>query len=292
MSTRRGRLLRASASFVLLFATPLLRAQTPPSESEIPLQRCDRLPVAVVEINKAERRFLVDTAATSMLNQKSFRSGRSTDVQVQSWNKTTALNAREVSISELSLGGRRLENLKLPAIDLSAIAKACGGPIDGILGVDLLERLGVTIDLQRSVARLGVSPPSASELRLIADMERAMHSCSDAFNQADAIGLAYCFDRDFVLSLPEAEYRGRDDAANYFREQYFNMQPHVHLSMTMNDQRVVGDIVWSAYDYTLESPQFHFAGRGMMLCRKSENRWYILSMHERPVTSSAVTGQK
>jgi len=288
MRIQRGGPICVSAALVCLFAMPPLRAQTPPAGSEIPLQRCDRLPVAVVEVNKIEKRFLVDTAATSMLNQKSFRSGRSTDVRIQSWNKTTSLSAHEVLISELSLGDHHLQNLKLPAIDLSAIAKACGGPIDGILGVDLLEQLGVTIDLQRSVARLGVPPPNSSELSLIADMERSMQACSDAFNDADAIELAFCFDRDFVLSLPEAEYRGRDQAANYFREQYFHMQPHVHMSMIMNDQRVVGDIVWTSYDYTLESATFHFAGRGMMLCRKSENRWYILSMHESPTTSSAI----
>jgi len=289
MRIERSALLCVSVAFVCLFAMPSVRAQTPPAESEIPLQRCDRLPVAVVEVNKTAKRFLVDTAATSMLNQKSFRSGRSTDVRVQSWNKTTSLSAREVLISEISLADHHLQNLKLPAIDLSSIAKACGGPIDGILGVDLLEQLGVTIDLQRSVARLGVPPPNSSELSLIADMERSMEFCAEAFNNADAIGLAFCFDRDFVLSLPEAEYRGRDQAANYFREQYFNMQPHVHMSMIMNDQRVVGDIVWTSYDYTLESPAFHFAGRGMMLCRKSENRWYILSMHESPTTSSAIS---
>jgi hypothetical protein len=277
-----------SVALVCLFNVPSLRAQTPPSESEIPLQRCDRLPVAIVEVNKTEKRFLVDTAATSMLNQRSFKSGRSKDVRIQSWNKTTSLSAREVVVGELSLGDHHLQNLKLPAIDLGAIAKACGGPIDGILGVDLLEKLGVTIDLQRSVARLGVPPLNSSELSLIADMERSMQTCSNAFNDADAVELAFCFDRDFVLSLPEAEYRGRDQAANYFREQYFNMQPHVHMSMIMNDQRVVGDIVWTSYDYTLESPTFHFAGRGMMLCRKSENRWYILSMHESPTTSSAI----
>ena len=288
MRIERCALLCVSVAFVCLFATPLVRAQTPPAESEIPLQRCDRLPVAIVEVNKTGKRFLVDTAATSMLNQKSFKNGRSTDVRVQSWNKTTSLSAREVLISEFSLGDHHLQNLKLPAIDLSAIAKACGGPIDGILGVDLLEQLGVTIDLQRSVARLGVPPPNSSELSLIADMERSMQACSDAFNDADSVELAFCFDRDFVLSLPEAEYRGRDQAANYFREQYFNMQPHVHMSMIMNDQRVVGDIVWTSYDYTLESPLFHFAGRGMMLCRKSENRWYILSMHESPTTSSVI----
>jgi hypothetical protein len=134
-----------------------------------------------------------------------------------------------------------------------------------------------------------VPPPDTSEVLLIADMERAMQTCSKAFNDADAAGLAFCFDRDFVLSLSEAEYRGRDQGANYFREQYFNMKPHVHMSMTMNDQRAVGDVVWSSYDYTLESPSFHSAGHGMMLCRKIESRWYILSMHESPITTNAIS---
>ena len=52
--------------------------------------------------------------------------------------------------------------------------------------------------------------------------------------------------------------------------------------MTMNDQRAVGDVVWSLYDYTIDSPSIHATGRGMMLCRKSDNHWYILSMHESP----------
>src|SRR5208282_6784498 len=126
------------------------------------------------------------TAATSLLNEKSFTSLHTKEVHVQSWNETTALNAREVSIGELTLGSHSLLGVRLPAIDLTAIAKACGGPLDGILGVDLLEQLGVTIDLKRSVARLGVAPPNASEASLIADIEQAMHSCSEAFNNADA----------------------------------------------------------------------------------------------------------
>jgi len=41
-------------------------------------------------------------------------------------------------MGELSLGNHTLQGVRLPAIDLSAIAKACGGTVDGILGVDLL----------------------------------------------------------------------------------------------------------------------------------------------------------
>src|ERR1700678_2324727 len=159
-------------------------AQQIPS-SEIPLERCDRLPVVVVQAHKIEIHFLVDAAATSMLNVKSFPAGRSKQVEISSWNGTKAATAREASISELRLGNRRLVDVKLPAVALSAIAKACGGPIDGIFGVDLLEQLNVTIDLKRSVVRLGVTPANPTESALIREMDKAMQGCSAAFNAAD-----------------------------------------------------------------------------------------------------------
>ena len=114
-----------------------------------------------------------------------------------------------------------------------------------------------------------------------------MHSCSEAFNDADAAKLAACFDPDFVLSSPTGELRGRDQATNHFQQIYFGLNPRVHFSMTMKDQRAVGNVVWSLYDYNIESPSIHTTGRGMMLCRKSENHWYILSMHESPQDSAA-----
>jgi hypothetical protein len=56
----------------------------------------------------------------------------------------------------------------------------------------------------------------------------------------------------------------------------------------MKDQQAVGDVVWTSYDYTLESPSVHSAGHGMMLCRKAEDRWYILSIHESAADSGTV----
>src|SRR5271168_2360908 len=295
-----GLLPAAVASLLLSLAPqPQLQAQTQAvaaqsarttpnaNATEIPLQRCDRLPVVIVQVNDADKRFLIDTAATSMLNEKSFTSGRSKEVRVQSWNQTTALNAHVVSIGELKLGSHILRGVTLPAIDLTALAKACGAPLDGVLGVDLLEQLGVTIDLQRSVARLGIAAPSSSEVSVIAEMQQAMHPCAEAFNNADAAKLAACFDPDFVLSSPAGELRGRDQATTHFQQMYFGLIPRVHFSMSMKDQRAVGNVVWSLYDYTIESPLIHTTGRGMMLCRKSENHWYILSMHESPLDSAS-----
>ncbi len=289
-----GLLLSVFASLLLSFAAQpqcanAQTAQTPPNPNatEIPLQRCDRLPVVIVQVNDADKRFLIDTAATSMLNEKSFASGHSKDIRVQSWNQTTALSARVVVIDELRLANHILRSVTLPAIDLTALAKACGGPLDGVLGVDLLEQLGVTIDLQRSVARLGIAAPSSSEVSVIADMEQAMHSCSEAFNNADAVKLAACFDSDFVLSSPAGELRGREQATNHFQQTYFGLIPRAHFSITMKDQRAVGNVVWSLYDYTIESANIHTTGRGMMLCRKSDDHWYILSMHESPLDSAS-----
>jgi ketosteroid isomerase-like protein len=283
----RSLLAFASAGLIFPLAARSGAAQVPTSTTEIPIQRCDRLPVMILEVDKEEKRFLVDTAATSFLNAKSFIGRHAKKVQVQSWNETTTLHASNISIGELSLGGHVIRNIELPAIDLSAISKACGGQLDGILGVDLLEQLEVTIDLERRVARLGVAPRNFSELALIAEMEKAIVSCSRAFNNADAEKLASCFDPEFALSSPRGELHGRDQAVNYFR-QYFSVTPHAHLLMTMSDQRAVGELVWSLYDYTIETPSKPTSGRGMMLCRKSENRWYILSMHESPIITAVI----
>ncbi|MFZ3216564.1 MAG: nuclear transport factor 2 family protein [Candidatus Acidiferrales bacterium] len=282
MGIRRILLVSASAGLLIPLAASSGAAQTSATPTEIPIQHCDRLPVVTLRVDKQDKRFLVDTAATSFLNAKSFTGMNTREVHVQSWNETTNLNAREVSIGELALGSHAIRNVKLPAIDLSAISKACGGELDGILGVGLLEQLGVTIDLERGVARLRAAPAQGnSEPTLIAEMEKAIEACSAAFNSADVASLAACFDPEFVLRSPGGELHGRDQATNYFR-QYFGMSPRAHLLLTLSDQRAVGELVWGLYDYTIETPSSRTSGWGMMLCRKSGNRWYILSMHESP----------
>jgi ketosteroid isomerase-like protein len=300
MRMRRILLAFASAGFVIPLAAPKVAAQEPAAALngaaqtstapiEIPIQHCDRLPVVILRVDKEDKRFLVDTAATSFLNAKSFTGMSTREVHVQSWNETTNLNAREISIGKLALGSHAVRDVKLPAIDLSEISKACGGELDGILGVDLLERLGVTIDLERSVARLGAVPaaPRNSEPSLIAEMEKAIEACSAAFNSADIERLAACFDPEFVLRSPGGELHGRDQTTNYFR-QYFGASPQAHLSMTMSDQRAVGELVWGLYDCTIEAGSRHTSERWMMLCRKSGNRWYILSMHESPFVAAVI----
>ena len=154
-------------------------AQDSVAKDEIPIERCGRLPVVKVHVAGKDMHFLVDTAATTLLNLKSFAGGRSKEVHIASWTGTTATSAREVSLPEFTLGKHTLRDLKLPAIDLSPIGAACGGPVDGILGVDLLDEMGVTIDLKHRVASMG------------ADVEDA-RAAYDSWTKMPTIGFQPC----------------------------------------------------------------------------------------------------
>jgi hypothetical protein len=58
---------------------------------------------------------------------------------------------------------------------LSPIGKACGGQIDGILGVDLLDAMGMTIDLKRRIAVPAVAgKPENSRKALLAEFRSAV----------------------------------------------------------------------------------------------------------------------
>src|SRR5690348_15706274 len=119
---------------------------------EIPFEHCDRLPVVRVRIDTVEMRFLVDSGATTMLNLLSFPEGKRSAITVSSWAGNAATSARQVSIPVLALGNHQIRNLKLPAIDLSPIGNACGGKIDGLFGVDLMEKMGLKLDFERELA--------------------------------------------------------------------------------------------------------------------------------------------
>jgi len=229
------------------FSPAIPRAQELPSSNEIPIERCDLLPVVKVRIDGADMRFLLDTGATTMLNLKSFSSGRSQKIQVTSWSGTAATSAREVTLPEFTLGAHRLKDLKLPAIDLSPIGKACGGQIDGILGVDLLDKMGVTIDLKRQVASAGAQTPDAKTL--YDQMELGMHHCMTAFETGKVAELQDCFDPEIVFYTPHGEFRGRKQVMEYLQERCLKFAPDLHYKMNLHDVKMFGDALWYSYDY-------------------------------------------
>jgi hypothetical protein len=253
-------------------------AQSSQSADEIPIEKCDLLPVVRVKIAESEMRFLLDTGATTILNIGSFSGGRSKDVQVSSWSGTAATSAREVRLPELALGSHRLKDLRLPAIDLSPIGKACGGRVDGILGVDLLDKMGVTIDLKRQVASMG--PVETDARAMYGQMEAQMHPCAEAFGQGAAKELEECFDPEIVLYTPDGEYHGRKQAVEYLQARYMKYAPNLCYKMTPHDVKMYGDALWYSYDYEITAPGMHLTGHGMSMCRKDRNgKWLVLNLH-------------
>ncbi len=257
-----------------------LFAQSSPATNEVPIERCDRLPVVKVRIGSSEMRFLVDTASTTILNLKSFNSGRRKEIQIYSWSGTATTSAREVSISELTLGSHHLRDLRLPAVDLSPIGNACGGPIDGILGVDLLDKMAVTIDLKRQVASLGED--SADPKIAYAELENSMRSCGTAFNEGKVAEFADCVDPEAVLYTPDGEFVGRAQVLEYLRQRFFKYAPDLCYKMKMHEVQAFGNALWYSYDYSIDTPKEHLAGHGFAMCRKSGTRWRILNMHNSP----------
>jgi len=263
------------SSFLLLV---LASAGVLPAE-DVPLDTCDRLPVIEVTVTgfSSPLRFLVDTAATSMLNSKSFAHGDSRKVSVTSWSGTVETSSHEVSLHELVIGQHRIKGLRLPAVDLSAIGNACGERIDGILGVDLLSRLGATVDLKNHTAQLVAD--SKSTEATIAEVHQQLVQCEEAFNRADEAAFAQCLDPEIVTFTVAGDFYGRDAAMAYYRHRYFQADPPARVSMVPRAHHLIGDAVWVEYDLKIEVGKQVILARGTALCRKSGDQWRIVHMN-------------
>ena len=270
--------IRSFSRLLLPLFFSLAIAPSPSRSQEIPLKRCDKLPVIEVAVGGDSMLFLVDTAATSILNLKSFAEGTARDVQVTSWSGTLATSAREISLKQMEIGGTKLIGLRLPAIDLSAVGNACGKKIDGILGVDLLKRLGATIDMKRQMVHLATASEDRGDA-LAVEMQKEMHRCLEAFNNSDEKTFAECLDPKIVLFSMDAELYGREQVVGYFRERYFHQTPAAYLEIRESAFHPIGEAVWYEYEFTIESARGVLHGRGMAMCRKTEGRWRMASMH-------------
>ena len=262
----------------LLLALFLAAVPSPAEAQEIPLKHCDKLPVIDVSVGGRSMLFLVDTAATSILNLQSFTTGNMRDIEVTSWAGTLATSAREVTLKEVVIGNTRLIDLQLPAVDISAVGKACGRKIDGILGVDLLGKLGATIDMKRQMVHVATASEERADA-LAAEMQTGMHLCLKAFNESDEKTFAECLDPKIVLFSAEAEVYGREQAVGYFRDRYFHQKPAARLEIRESAFHAIGEAVWYEYEFTIESTRGLLRGRGLAMCKKSDGRWRMASIH-------------
>jgi ketosteroid isomerase-like protein len=226
--------------------------------------------------------FLIDTAATSMLNLESFSEGFSRDVRVTSWSGTLATSAKEVTVKDLEVGRTKVVKVLLPAIDLTAIGKACGQKIDGILGVDLLGKIGATVDFKRQLLHV-TTTDEVREAELVSEMQRDTERCKKAFNESDEETFGDCLDPKIALFTTKEELYGRERVTGYFRERYFHQAPPAHLEIRESAFHAIGEAVWYEYEFTIDSMRGRLSGRGMAMCRKSDGRWRMASMHHTDV---------
>jgi hypothetical protein len=272
----------SGAVCVLVFAVAVA-AQDPPADSqgdEVPLERCDRLPVVRVLVDGVPMRFLVDTAATSFLNQKSVAGGRRADVGVSSWTGETRTTAREVRLKEFTLGNQTLHGLKIPAIELGRIEKACGGRIDGVIGVDLLERFGATIDLQKQVAIVaGRGGGPATEQELL----EGVRACMENFNRADWERFGSCVDPEIVWVVGDREIYGRHDLLEYLASCGSEVCAHAPPRVTVQRFWIAGNVAWFEYAYRVSGIEEEF--RGMGIVHRVGGGWLLVNIHNsRPGT--------
>lgn len=257
----------------------LMRAPLVPQE--VPLEHCDRLPAIRVEVaGEKPMLFLVDTAATSLLNLRSFSLGNNREVAISSYRGTASTRAREVSPPEIKIGSYHLVGVKMMAIDLSALGASCGRRIDGILGADLLERMGATIDFKRQIVHFMTSDERREE-KLMGAARNDVEHCLAAVSAQDEKQLSECLGPEVTLFAGGSAVYRREQALTWLRENYFHTQSQPHagaearIEAHATNFHVVGEAVWFEYDFDLTNSGNALHKRGMAMCRKSNGRWRI-----------------
>jgi ketosteroid isomerase-like protein len=275
-------------TLVLLFVW--LLATVSSYSEDIPLETCDRLPVVQVQISGSKFLFLVDTAATSTLNLLSFGHGDPTRATISSWTGTTEAKAQDVLIGDLAIGTHHMRNVHLMAVDLSNIGRACGRRIDGILGLDLLAKLGMTVDLKNHTASFPSDSDSAQAR--VNELEDQINTCGEAFNRGDEAAFAPCLDPNVVLFAVGGDFYGRDAALAYYREHYFHHDPPAHLNLTPRAHHLIGDAIWMEYDLRVTIGERVVQARGTALFTKSGGRWRIVHMNHSSPPESLQAGSQ
>ena len=245
---------------------------------DVPLENCRQLPMVKATVGKRQFQFLLDTGASStLLNQKSFPSQDTTEIMMESWNGSEGRQARAVSLPDFRIGERSLYNLKLVAVDLATVERSCQKRVDGVLGADLIARLGLTIDLKNHVATLdaGDGTPQAS----FKELDQQQAACEAAFNRSDEKVFAQCLDPDIVLLISQADYHGRDAVMKFFRECYFGQNPPMQVSLAPRDRHWMGTAMWIEYEISVTLGDRVMKVRSTALFRKHKERWLMANMN-------------
>ncbi|HLW54493.1 MAG TPA: aspartyl protease family protein [Candidatus Angelobacter sp.] len=244
---------------------------------EIPLDNCRQLPIVKANIEKRQFQFLLDTgAAVTLLNTKTFSSSETTEIIMQSWNGTVGAPAREVVLREFSIGDHTLFNLKLLAVDLTSVERSCQKRVDGVLGADLIAKLGLTIDLKNHVASLDAGGRSPAER--FTQLDHHVAACAEAFNRSDDKTFEKCLDPDIVLLTSKGDFHGRREVMQHFKS-YFGQDPPVLVSLTPRGRHAIGNVIWIEYDMVVTVGDQSMKHRCTAIYQKTGERWLMSNMN-------------
>lgn len=262
---------------LLLSILVLLAMVSAGCAEEIPLMTCDGLPVVPVSVARMKFLFLLDTAATSILNLKSFPYGNEQNVSVTSWTGTDQIKGQKVTISDLVVGEHHLRNLTLTAVDLSAIGRACGHQLDGIMGADVLRALGAIVDLKARVAQLPADAESAKSR--VTELDERLNLCAQAFNRGNEELFSECLDPAVVLFTEFGDFYGREAVVRYYREKFRDQRSHMELIITPRAHHILVDAIWVEYEIRATVEHKTMLSRGTALCQKTEGRWQVVHLN-------------
>jgi ketosteroid isomerase-like protein len=260
------------------FAFALVLISFSAQAQEVPLDNCRQLPILKATVGGHGFQFLLDTgAAATLLNLKSFSSLDSAEITLESWNGTVATRAQEVVLHDFTIGEHSLTNLKLLAIDLTALERSCQKRVDGVLGADLIQKLGLTIDLKNHVAVLDDNARTPESK--LNELERHQAACVQAFNHSDAKAFEECLDPEIVVLTSHGDFHGRKAVMKHFKDAYFGQDPPVVVSMTPLTRRAIGNVVWMEYEMSVNKGPQVMKTRGTALYQKSGERWLMSNMN-------------
>ncbi len=245
---------------------------------DVRLESCRQLPIVKVTVAKKQFQFLLDTgAAATMLNLKSFSSADATEVTMESWTGSASTAGRQVVLHDLSIGDQSLVNLRLLAIDLTSLERSCQRRVDGVLGADLIEKFGLTIDLKNHIVTLhgNSKPPEAR----FSQLHEQQSICEQAFNRSDEKAFEQCLDPDVVFLTSKGDFRGRKAVMKYLKENYFGQDPPVSISITPRAHQAIGSVIWVEYDMSIQVRGQLMRSKGTALYQKTGEKWLMSNMN-------------
>ncbi|MDO8861992.1 retropepsin-like aspartic protease [Haliea sp. E1-2-M8] len=161
------RCLAGLLSSAFFLSTPALAITAEPARLPISyLEERILVPVQIAGIG--ERYFILDTAAGRSVISADLRAGLDLapeDIdQLEVQGATGAITMEVATLPGLSLGGLVQDDVSAVVADLSAFREYDGRQVEGILGVDVLSRYDVAIDVPGAAVTLFQDPASYSDL--------------------------------------------------------------------------------------------------------------------------------